>query len=110
MGVWYLTKSDTHTARQVNYVVKGGKLWKDGEKVPGSATGTCVWVKWVGLVVGTGSVCPGAASIPIYINHVPYPTVVNNYLRNGYLWDNVRVMGEWRDYMGVDWGMEDGRC
>lgn len=22
-------------------------------------------------------------------------TVVNNYLRNGYLWDNVRVMGEW---------------
>ena len=47
MGVWYLTKSDTHTARQVNYVVKGGKLWKDGETVPGSATGTCVW-DWVG--------------------------------------------------------------
>jgi Zn-dependent M16 (insulinase) family peptidase len=42
---------------QVNYVIKGGQLWKQGEKIPGSAM------------------------------------VVNNYLRNGYLWDTVRVIG-----------------
>jgi Zn-dependent M16 (insulinase) family peptidase len=42
---------------QVNYVIKGGQLWRQGEKIPGSAM------------------------------------VVNNYLRNGYLWDTVRVIG-----------------
>ena len=52
--------------------------------------------------------CPGAASILISITY-RIQTVVNNYLRNGYLWDNVRVMGEW-GIIGVDWGMEDGRC
>ncbi|CAN0279789.1 unnamed protein product, partial [Ectocarpus sp. 13 AM-2016] len=42
---------------QVNYVVKGGPLYKPGEVVPGQAS------------------------------------VVSRFLRTGYLWDTVRVMG-----------------
>jgi len=42
---------------QVNYVAKGGQLYKPGEKVAGSAA------------------------------------VISKYLRTGYLWDTVRVMG-----------------
>jgi hypothetical protein len=42
---------------QVSYVGKGGKLYDEGEKVPGSAA------------------------------------VVSRFLRTGYLWDNVRVIG-----------------
>lgn len=42
---------------QVSYVGKGGKLYEEGEKVPGSAA------------------------------------VISRFLRTGYLWDNVRVIG-----------------
>jgi len=42
---------------QVNYVVKGGPIYDDGETIQGSTS------------------------------------VVSRYLRTGYLWDNVRVMG-----------------
>lgn len=42
---------------QVNYVVKGGRLYEPGEVVPGQAS------------------------------------VVSRFLRTGYLWDTVRVMG-----------------
>lgn len=42
---------------QVNYVVKGGRVYQPGEAVPGQAS------------------------------------VVSRFLRNGYLWDTVRVMG-----------------
>lgn len=69
-GVTYEIGCNAPTARKVNYVVKGGKLWKDGEKVPGSATGEWVgvgiWVSGRGVVRGECSRCRMATTMLTY--------------------------------------------